>query len=182
MPTIKPAVLVSAISEIFLALRVPADAARVVAEHLVDADVCGVASHGIIRVPQYVEAVEAGRVVADARLVIEHETVSAVRLDGGNGFGQVMACGPMEIAVERAGRTGAAVVTLHNCGHTGRIGAYTEQKHKGGSTKVSGAISKVVPDTFISPKEQDDAFDDSKASLSLFRSPLLLAPCPCHTG
>jgi LDH2 family malate/lactate/ureidoglycolate dehydrogenase len=46
MPTIKPEVLVSAISEIFLALRVPADAARVVAEHLVDADLCGVTSHG----------------------------------------------------------------------------------------------------------------------------------------
>jgi uncharacterized oxidoreductase len=132
MPTIKPDVLVSAISEIFLALRVPSDAARVVAKHLVDADLCGVSSHGIIRVPQYVEAVEAGRVVADARLVIEHETVSAVRLDGGNGFGQVMARGAMEIAVERAGRTGAAVVTLHNCGHTGRIGAYTEQAARRG--------------------------------------------------
>lgn len=132
MPTIKPEVLVSAISKIFLALRVPPDAARVVAEHLVDADLCGVASHGIIRVPQYVEAVEAGRVAADARLVIERETMSAVRLDGGNGFGQVMARGAMEIAVERAGRTGAAVVTLHNCGHTGRIGAYTEQAARRG--------------------------------------------------
>jgi LDH2 family malate/lactate/ureidoglycolate dehydrogenase len=47
IPTIKPEVLVSAISEISLAQRVPADAARVVAEHLVDADLCGVLSHGI---------------------------------------------------------------------------------------------------------------------------------------
>jgi LDH2 family malate/lactate/ureidoglycolate dehydrogenase len=44
MPTIKPEVLVSASSEILLALRVLSDAARVVAEHLVDADLCGVAS------------------------------------------------------------------------------------------------------------------------------------------
>jgi hydroxycarboxylate dehydrogenase B len=127
MPTIKADSLVSAIAEIFRAVRVPFEAARAVAEHLVDAELCGVCSHGIIRVPQYVQAVEEGRVVADAQLTIERETISTVVLDGGNGFGQVMARGAMDIAIERAEIAGAAVVTLHNCGHTGRLGAYTEQ-------------------------------------------------------
>jgi len=132
MPVVKSEILLAAITEIFVASRVPNETARIVAEHLVDADACGVASHGIIRVPQYLEALQEKRVVADARQAIVRESTSTALLDGGGGFGQVMARGAMDVAIDRAGRTGVAAVTLINCGHTGRIGYYTEHAARRG--------------------------------------------------
>ncbi len=132
MPTISAADLTELVSRILRACRVPEEASQIVAEHLVDADLCGVSSHGIIRVPQYVQAVEEGRVVPDARLNVVRETVATAVLDGGRGFGQVMARAAMEAAMERARRAGAGVVTLVNCGHTGRLGSYAEQAARSG--------------------------------------------------
>jgi uncharacterized oxidoreductase len=132
MPVLSSADLTELVSRIFSACRVPEDAARVVAEHLVDADLCGVSSHGIIRVPQYVRAVEEGRVVPGARLTVVRETTAAAILDGGRGFGQVMARAAMEVAIDRARRAGVGAATIVNCGHTGRLGSYTEQAARSG--------------------------------------------------
>ncbi len=127
MPLLDPQRLLVATGGIFAAAGVPADAARIVAEHLVDSDACGVSSHGVIRVPQYIEAIEEGRVIADARLAVRQEGLATAVLDGGLGFGQVMAREATQVAVDRAKRVGAAAVTLVNCGHTGRLGYYTER-------------------------------------------------------
>ncbi len=132
MPLISIAALTDCVAGIFQAHRVPGDAARTVAEHLVDADACGVSSHGTIRVPQYVQALEDKRVIADAQLRVVRETIATAGLDGGHGFGQVMARAAMDIAIERAGHAGVGAVTLVNCGHTGRLGAYTERAARAG--------------------------------------------------
>ena len=132
MRAVSAADLTELVSRIFRACRVPEEAARVVAEHLVDADLCGVASHGTIRVAQYVQAVEEGRVIPDARLSVLRETTAAAVLDGGHGFGQVMARAAMEVAIDRARRAGVGAATLVNCGHTGRLGSYTEQAARAG--------------------------------------------------
>lgn len=127
MPTVSAANLTEWIARTFQAIRVPTEPARAVAEHLVDAEACGVVSHGVIRVPQYIQAVAQGRVVPDARLTIVRENLATAVLDGGHGFGQVMCRRAMEVAIDRARQTGVGAVTLVNCGHTGRIGSYTEQ-------------------------------------------------------
>src|SRR5579872_4399326 len=132
MPLIATDILTNWVSEIFEANRVPAPAARIVAEHLVDADACGVSSHGIIRVPQYVQALEQQRVIPGASLTVVRESVATAVLDGGHGFGQVMTRAAMETAIERAARVGVGAVTLVNCGHTGRLGSYTEQAARSG--------------------------------------------------
>jgi uncharacterized oxidoreductase len=132
MPAVSAAALKDLVARIFRACRVPEQAAQVVAQHLVDADLCGVSSHGVIRVPQYVPAVEEGRVVPDARLTVVRETAAAAVLDGGHGFGQVMARAAMEVAIDRARRVSIGAATLVNCGHTGRLGSYTEQAAREG--------------------------------------------------
>jgi uncharacterized oxidoreductase len=85
-----------------------------------------VTSHGILRVPEYVQAVREGRVRPDATATILRETAATAALDGGRGFGQVMARHAADKAIDLAAASGAGVVTLANCGHTGRIGHYTE--------------------------------------------------------
>jgi uncharacterized oxidoreductase len=127
MPTVRAEFLDKAIADIFQACGVPEVEARIVATHLVDAEACGVVSHGIIRVPQYVQAIADGQIVPDAQLRILSEATATAVLDGQHGFGQVMALRAMDWALDRAEHTGVSAVTLCSCSHTGRLGSYTER-------------------------------------------------------
>jgi uncharacterized oxidoreductase len=132
MLTVSFEVLERTIADILLGCKVPPEEAQIVAEHLVDAEACGLPSHGALRVPQYVQAIAAGQIVPGARLSVLSETIATTVLDGGYGFGQVMASKAMDLAIDRAQRAGVGVVTLCNCGHTGRLGSYTEQAARRG--------------------------------------------------
>jgi uncharacterized oxidoreductase len=132
MPTVQAKLLQSVITDIFQARGVPADDAQIVAAHLVDAEACGVVSHGIIRMPQYVQALADGRIAPSAELRTLTETPATVVLDGQHGFGQVMALRAMDLAVDRAIHTGVSAVTLVQCSHTGRLGSYTERAARRG--------------------------------------------------
>jgi uncharacterized oxidoreductase len=117
---------------VLAAVGVPEPEAAVVADHLVEAELAGVSSHGIIRLPQYVQAVRQGRVVPDAPVTVRKETLAAAVLDGHHGFGQVTARRAMDRAVAIADRCGVGAVTLVNCSHTGRLGSYTEHAARQG--------------------------------------------------
>lgn len=132
MPTVRADTLLALIEEIFRAHSVPAEEARTVAEHLVDAEACGLPSHGVMRVPQYLQAIADGHTRPGAKLRTLSETPATVVLDGGQGFGQVMARQAMDAAVAKAELTGVGVATLRNCSHTGRLGSYTEQATRRG--------------------------------------------------
>jgi uncharacterized oxidoreductase len=132
MLTVKAENLERAVTAIFQACGVPEDEARIVAGHLVDAEACGVVSHGVMRVPQYVQALAYGQIVPGAKFRVLSETTATAFLDGQHGFGQVMAARAMDWALDRADLTGVSAVTLCNCGHTGRLGSYTEQAQRRG--------------------------------------------------
>jgi hydroxycarboxylate dehydrogenase B len=127
MPIVNAEILETAVAGIFQACAVPDEEARIVAAHLVDAEACGVVSHGLIRVPQYVQALVDGQIVPDAKLRVRAQTTATAVLDGGHGFGQVMASRAMDWAIDRAELAGVCAVTLCNCSHTGRLGSFTER-------------------------------------------------------
>lgn len=107
-------------------LGTPADLARQVAESLVSANLAGHDSHGVIRLPWYAEFADRGLAVPDARpQVVRNEGATAV-VDGHRGWGQPAALFAVDHAADLAGRFGAAVVTIRNCNHVGRIGEYVE--------------------------------------------------------
>jgi uncharacterized oxidoreductase len=132
MPIVQADLLENVITGIFRARGVPDAEAGIVAAHLVDAEACGVTSHGVLRVPQYVEALADGRIVPGAQLRVLSETAATAVLDGQHGFGQVMALRAMDLATDRARRAGVGAVTLCNCSHTGRLGSYTEHAARQG--------------------------------------------------
>jgi uncharacterized oxidoreductase len=132
MPTVQADLLERTITGIFLARGVPDEEARIVAAHLVDAEACGVVSHGVLRVPQYVQALADGRIIPAVSLRVVSEAPATAVLDGRHGFGQVMALRAMDFALDRAEATGVSAVTLVNCGHTGRLGSYTEHAARRG--------------------------------------------------
>jgi hydroxycarboxylate dehydrogenase B len=106
-----------------------------IAHYLVEANLVGHDSHGVIRAPIYLEWLRAGKVLANQSLKIVFENDAIAVVDGQFGFGQVMGEESMKLAINKAGRQGVAVVALRNSGHLGRIGDWAELA--AGSGKVS---------------------------------------------
>jgi hydroxycarboxylate dehydrogenase B len=126
VPTFAAARLVPFAAALFRARGVPADEAEVVARSLVDANLAGHDSHGLIRVVQYVKALEDGHLKAGAPLTIVSETRAVIVCDGGWGLGQVQAHRLLQRLAPMARDLGIAAGTLRHCGHIGRLGEYAE--------------------------------------------------------
>ena len=121
-----PAVVTDWLTAIFTAAGCPADEARLIADHLVDSDLSGHPSHGIVRCRRYLDWVADGRVQPIARLTVLTRGPGLALLDGHYSFGQVLGHRFVDLAADMAGETGAAVVGLRDAGHLGRIGAWSE--------------------------------------------------------
>jgi uncharacterized oxidoreductase len=126
VPTFPPQTLTAFAEALFRAAAVPADEAATVAASLVGANLRGHDSHGLIRIPQYLEAVADGRLRPGAPLTVLKETPALLHADGGRGLGQVQAHRLLRRLVPMARQVGVAVGTLKHCGHIGRLGEYAE--------------------------------------------------------
>jgi uncharacterized oxidoreductase len=93
-----------------------------IAHYLVEANLVGHDSHGVIRVPPYVEWLTSGKVFANKHIEIAFENDVMAVVDGQFGFGQVVGEEAMRLGITKANRQGVAVIALRNSGHLGRIG------------------------------------------------------------
>lgn len=125
MPLIAAEQLKEISTSIFEAVGVPVESARWVAEHLVQSNLSGHDSHGVIRVGQYVQAVDEGAVNPIALPTCVNETLNCASFDGQSSFGQVAINTALEWAMTRSAQHGSATVTVKNCYHSGRLGDYT---------------------------------------------------------
>ena len=109
----------------FERLDVPSAEAGIVADHLVEASLSGVDSHGVLRIPQYSEYIRQGRIVSGVEIEITQDTPSSALVNGNHGFGQIVVKKAMDLAVNKAKEFTISAVGVHNCSHTGRLGSYT---------------------------------------------------------
>ncbi len=107
-----------------LLLNVPDEQAAVIADSLIEADLRGVSSHGIARLPSYFKRVRAGVMEAVTKVRLISEGPSYILIDGGNGFGQVAAKEGIELAIKKAKSTGVALVGCRNTNHIGMAAYY----------------------------------------------------------
>lgn len=112
--------------EAFVRVGVPREDAEVVADHLVTANLRGVDSHGVIRVPYYVDGVEKGLISPVTKLTTVKEGPFYALLDGGNGFCIVAAYRATMIAIEKAKNVSLGFVGVKNLGHAGMLAYYTK--------------------------------------------------------
>ena len=101
--------------------------AKLVADHLIAANLAGHDSHGIGMIPSYVRSWSQGHLQINHHAKIVKEAGAAVTLDGDRAFGQVAAHEAMALGIEKAHQHGIAAVALHNSHHIGRIGYWAEQ-------------------------------------------------------
>jgi uncharacterized oxidoreductase len=121
-----------------------------VAHYLVEANLVGHDSHGVIRVPFYVDWLRTGKVRANQQLKVVFENDVIVIADGQFGFGQTMGEKAMQLGLAKAEKLGVAVVALRNPGHLGRIGDWAEMAARANKISLhfvntSGAGILVAP-------------------------------------
>jgi LDH2 family malate/lactate/ureidoglycolate dehydrogenase len=105
------------------AVEVPAQDAEIIAQSLLEADLRGVSSHGILRLPLYLRRVVAGALNPKPRRRILRETLATALIDGDNGFGQLAGYQAMHLAMEKASQCGIGAVAVQRSSHIG-AGAY----------------------------------------------------------
>ena len=124
MPLIQAEQLTIWCRRIFVAAGAPPDVAHRVADSLVESNLVGHDSHGVIRIAQYMEMLADGRINPRAQPRVVRETRSTAVIDGGWQFGQIVARVAMEIAISKAGDGGVAAVQVFQGGHVGRLGEW----------------------------------------------------------
>ena len=127
MPTLKKEVLHAVTAAIFRATGAPDDLAVQVADVLIDNHLAGHDSHGILRIPEYVQNVRAGEIVPAARPRVIEESATSALVSGNWAFGQVTGVFAADLATEKAKRERVAVLSVVQAGHTGRLAAFTER-------------------------------------------------------
>jgi hydroxycarboxylate dehydrogenase B len=118
--------LADLVQRVFAAAGSHPDEAQLIACHLVDANLVGHDSHGLMRVARYVDLARAGLVVPNQTAQVITDRGANLLIDGQFGYGQAIGVEAMRMAAERAGAHGVAIVALRNSGHLGRIGAWAE--------------------------------------------------------
>lgn len=110
--------------DVLMALGVREPHAHTTAKRMLEADVRGMAAHGIFRLPQYVRRIEAGGYNLDPDIrTLRENTVSAL-VDGDNGLGQVVVTRAVELALDKAREHGLAWVGTRASNHAGAAGVY----------------------------------------------------------
>ena len=135
----------SLIAETFAAAGCAPEEAGRIAENLVDANLTGHDSHGVIRVPRYLDWLREGTLKAGQRVAVISESETLALLDGQLGFGQSVGPQAVTLGIDKAQRSGIAIVALRRAGHLGRIGAWAETACEAGLVSmhlvnVSGSV------------------------------------------
>ena len=125
---------------------VPPEDARLVADTLVQADLWGHQSHGVLRLGWYLERIRSGamRAVTNAKVVRDHGAIAVI--DGDDGIGQVLAAQAADEAIRRAKAYGIGAVGVRNSNHFGTAMYYTLAAPRAGciaflSTNASPAMA-----------------------------------------
>ena len=107
-------------------------AAERVSSRLVSANVTGHDSHGVGMIPAYVDGIRSGQLLPNAEIEIVNDKGPFLLIDGGRGFGHVIAEQAMEVAIERAKASHFSVLSLRNSFHLGRLGDWGEMAARSG--------------------------------------------------
>jgi hydroxycarboxylate dehydrogenase B len=126
VPRFTPVELVDFARRLLAAGGMTEPEAAITAASLVGANLRGYDSHGVMRIPYYVQSLADGEMVSGAPLEILDEGPARIVADGHWGVGQVQATALLKRLMAKAPDSGVAVATMRQSGHIGRLGEYCE--------------------------------------------------------
>lgn len=150
MPVVTVDTLRSFAESLFRTAGCDAAGASLVADSLVQANLRGHDSHGVMRIPFYIGRLKDGGLDPHAKLTVLKESPSSLVCDGGWGLGQVLAQDLTARLIQKCAGTAIACGTLKRSTHIGRLGEYAEMAAAKGflamiMANTHGAAQRVAP-------------------------------------
>ena len=101
--------------------------AQQVSQLMAEADLQGSDGHGIIRLPQYINRIQAGGINKHPNIRVVHERSATAVIDGDNGMGHLVVSRAVDLAIEKASQTGVAWVSTRFSNHAGPASLYSRR-------------------------------------------------------
>lgn len=117
---------------VLLAHGVPQQDAHLLSDSLVAAELWGHSSHGMLRLPWYVERLRSGvmKAVTQSETIIDNGALAVI--DGHDGIGQVLTAQATLMGIERARQHGVSAIGVRNSNHFGTAAYFTRMSAEAG--------------------------------------------------
>ncbi len=112
--------------KVFQGYKFTEEESKQITDVLLAADLSGIESHGVQRLIRYHKEITGGLVKIDAKPEVVFETPLSAVIEGNDCMGQVLGVQAMNLAIEKAKKTGFGMVTVRNSNHYGIAGYYTK--------------------------------------------------------
>jgi ureidoglycolate dehydrogenase (NAD+) len=124
------------------------DDAYLLAQSLVQTSLWGIDSHGIARLPHYLNRLSHGSIVARPSIAVQRTGVATAQVRGGQGLGIVVAHRANRIAMDIAAECGVAAVGVSDSSHCGAVGLYSRDAAQAGMIGISFTHSDSIAAPF----------------------------------
>jgi LDH2 family malate/lactate/ureidoglycolate dehydrogenase len=147
MPTVSPSVLHHFASELLQSVGTATAVADLIASGLIDANLAGHDSHGVLRLPGYLAGAQRGDVVSTAAPCLVSTSGATAIVDAQYGWGQPAMWMATNAAIARAKEFGLGAAVVHHCYHIGRVAPYVEAVTEAGmiGLAMANAAPAVAP-------------------------------------
>ncbi len=136
IPRVAASALIRFGTDVMRALGCPPAVATDVAEHLVDAELCGVYSHGVFRLDWYAQRALQGKFDPTATPVLRLAEGGGALVDGGNNLGISACLLATRTLIDEAAVKGIGAIGIANVDHTGRMGAFARMGAQAGCLTI----------------------------------------------
>lgn len=131
-------------NDVFAKFGFSKEESKIISDVLLMSDLYGIESHGMQRLTRYHKGIEKGLIKVDAKPEIVFETPVSAVIEGHDGMGQLIGHFAMQTAIEKAKKTGMAVVTCRNSNHYGIAGYYAKMASDQGFLGMSMTNSEAI--------------------------------------
>jgi LDH2 family malate/lactate/ureidoglycolate dehydrogenase len=120
-----PDVLENFVTDLFVSAGFNKIDAALIANSLVQSDLRGVESHGVMRIPVYIKRIKQNLILTHSRGQIVKDSGATSIINAGNGMGQLMAYQGMELAIQKAKEFGIGLTGINHSNHFGAAAYYS---------------------------------------------------------
>lgn len=135
--------------DLLMASGTPRHVADTVSEILVNSNLSGHDSHGILRIPTYLDGIAGGSIVPAAEPEFVRKGTNTLIVDGHSGMGIYTARKAIDLAIDNAAGSGVCCISFRRVGHFGRLGEYAEIAARAGCIAIItigvGTVDAVAP-------------------------------------